>query len=449
MFMHKSKKGFTIVELVIVIAVIAILAAVLIPTFSNLVKKANMSADQQAVRQMNTALAADGAVVPTDIFKLHEVLSELGLSSEDYKPLTKDTYFFWDADLNRVLHVDDQYVVITPADYEGQAYTDKSNWFSLSLEIKEEKVTITDNKATVTNGAQMKYLLNKMNEGTKTLEITLDGTIDMMGAAFDLPQFNYNDGYNVTISGGTIKNAVTVDYAQEAVSGEDGQDGVYACALIPHVHCGNSVTISGVTFENLNIKNTNASGVGLLIGELSGGTATIEDVTIRNSTVIGHRNTGALVGTINYGSDSNGSGGAGGKLTLKGDIVLENVAVQTVGGRSGMLVGMLGAYGEVTATSAKIKLTNCAYELYKCEQNTGTAKVYDEDTKTYKTENLGLQSNGIVKSYALAQGEGDYAGQYVNQLEGKKFVENSLIMISNEEAKTSANDFYGATVTGW
>ena len=39
MFMHKSKKGFTIVELVIVIAVIAILAAVLIPTFSNLVKK--------------------------------------------------------------------------------------------------------------------------------------------------------------------------------------------------------------------------------------------------------------------------------------------------------------------------------------------------------------------------------------------------------------------------
>lgn len=34
------KNGFTIVELVIVIAVIAILAAVLIPTFSNLVKKA-------------------------------------------------------------------------------------------------------------------------------------------------------------------------------------------------------------------------------------------------------------------------------------------------------------------------------------------------------------------------------------------------------------------------
>ena len=44
MFMHKSKKGFTIVELVIVIAVVAILAAVLIPSFSSLIKKANNSA---------------------------------------------------------------------------------------------------------------------------------------------------------------------------------------------------------------------------------------------------------------------------------------------------------------------------------------------------------------------------------------------------------------------
>ncbi len=42
--MRKSnKKAFTIVELVIVIAVVAVLAAVLIPTFSNIVKKANDS----------------------------------------------------------------------------------------------------------------------------------------------------------------------------------------------------------------------------------------------------------------------------------------------------------------------------------------------------------------------------------------------------------------------
>ena len=42
-----NRKGFTIVELVIVIAVIAILAGVLIPTFSGIVQKAQDSALQQ------------------------------------------------------------------------------------------------------------------------------------------------------------------------------------------------------------------------------------------------------------------------------------------------------------------------------------------------------------------------------------------------------------------
>lgn len=57
---NNRKKGFTIVELVIVIAVIAILAAVLIPTFSNVIKKANESAVQQTAAALyREALALD------------------------------------------------------------------------------------------------------------------------------------------------------------------------------------------------------------------------------------------------------------------------------------------------------------------------------------------------------------------------------------------------------
>ena len=55
---HK-KKGFTIVELVIVIVVIAVLAAVLIPLFANLIEKAKLSVDQQTVDGMNKVLSAD------------------------------------------------------------------------------------------------------------------------------------------------------------------------------------------------------------------------------------------------------------------------------------------------------------------------------------------------------------------------------------------------------
>ena len=57
-----NKKGFTIVELVIVIAVIAILAAVMIPTFSGIVERANNSAVTQETREALTAMliANDG-----------------------------------------------------------------------------------------------------------------------------------------------------------------------------------------------------------------------------------------------------------------------------------------------------------------------------------------------------------------------------------------------------
>ncbi len=59
-----NKKGFTIVELVIVIAVIAILAAVLIPTFSNVVEKANESKALQEVRSAYITTIADELATP-------------------------------------------------------------------------------------------------------------------------------------------------------------------------------------------------------------------------------------------------------------------------------------------------------------------------------------------------------------------------------------------------
>ena len=45
-----NKRGFTLVELIIVIAVIAILATVLIPTFNGVIKKAKASAALQEAR---------------------------------------------------------------------------------------------------------------------------------------------------------------------------------------------------------------------------------------------------------------------------------------------------------------------------------------------------------------------------------------------------------------
>ena len=62
-----NRKGFTIVELVIVIAVIAILAGVLIPTFAGIVEKANQSARaQEAAAALKAVLVVEDGAFDTE-----------------------------------------------------------------------------------------------------------------------------------------------------------------------------------------------------------------------------------------------------------------------------------------------------------------------------------------------------------------------------------------------
>ena len=59
MKLRKTKKGFTIVELVIVVGVIGILSAVLIPTFVNLTENAKKNAELLEVRDAYAAYVAE------------------------------------------------------------------------------------------------------------------------------------------------------------------------------------------------------------------------------------------------------------------------------------------------------------------------------------------------------------------------------------------------------
>ncbi len=101
---NTNKKGFTLVELVIVIAVIAILAGVMIATFSNVVSDAQASADLQEVKSsvdaMYLSYVADNGDVPNALevkdgaFDGFVVVPSVGLkdiTADDIKDVPRTT----------------------------------------------------------------------------------------------------------------------------------------------------------------------------------------------------------------------------------------------------------------------------------------------------------------------------------------------------------------------
>ena len=94
---RNSKKGFTIVELIIVIAVIAVLAAVLIPTFSNLIQKANEAKDTALVSNLNKAVAMDTSKNETVYDVLTTVRENAGYDVGKINAAATNNEILWDS----------------------------------------------------------------------------------------------------------------------------------------------------------------------------------------------------------------------------------------------------------------------------------------------------------------------------------------------------------------
>ena len=111
MNLRKTRRGFTIVELVIVVAVIGVLAAVLIPTFVNLTQKANKASDDSLVRNLNTALAMaegdnaiyEGTPVSNHNDTMHDAVIDLEYEGYHLENLTTRTgeKLLWNIKTNR------------------------------------------------------------------------------------------------------------------------------------------------------------------------------------------------------------------------------------------------------------------------------------------------------------------------------------------------------------
>ncbi len=100
-----GKKGFTIIELIIVIAIMVILASISIPVYTNVLNKAKYTADQDSVAILNSLTSAYASMkeievadvfsgIESDEAKIALLVSESFLA-ETVTPAQEDAQFVW------------------------------------------------------------------------------------------------------------------------------------------------------------------------------------------------------------------------------------------------------------------------------------------------------------------------------------------------------------------
>lgn len=365
-----KKKGFTIVELVIVIAIIAILAAVLIPTFASLIRKANESADIQACRQMNTYLAVNEVTGNKDITDVYAALKAGGMTAKDYRPLVSDRYFFWDSKLNRVLYTDKDNKVLFPDEYKdvkskSEETTNGNQWYSLSgkIDTSSAKVVIPDKapEANTELSAASAADLVKIAEYVKqyksviqgqTITININANMNLNGADICFVDDNKSEyapnvvinGYNHTITGLYVSD----NHSGFGTSSDGSASNNYGAAMFGWVK---NLTVNNLTIDSA-VVGTYEKSQGAIFASHVSGDVNITNVTISNSTVYGKNKTGLLFGYVTKDAF---------KINLE-KINIVNSKVYANEGECGLLFGVATSSSETDDHNATITFSDVKFD---------------------------------------------------------------------------------------
>ena len=501
-----QKRGFTIVELVIVIAVIAILAAVLIPTFSSLISKANLSADMQAVREMNIALAADEAVngKPTTIEGAMKVIADAGYDVDSWNPISKGYEVYWYKIDNRcILYSAAKAAVEFPKEYSGKSFaTDAefaSNVYLYNQTFKKaSQVDFAykgETAGTVTVGGKEYTRATVISSGDANVDKACASVVIEKGADDSVK-------YTVVVEEKTGATAEELKKAQQAAG-----DYVYALFVqmdlntvakdaeiefpagtvidISHLEwnpvelftgkfggpdAAHPVTIKGLKltkdtgyaatykFRGSNSMYYCSGFFGAIYGNCEIKNVVFEDITIEtpaNDCILmakdKNSNTTAIIGGIVRPADYEGAT----------NVVIENVKVKnakiTGAARVGGLIGFIGGYKEADGTtvhglSGSVTINNCEFDgTVESLLNNGTYGTAGaivgfvdkfESGKTFEIKVSNTKISGAVKGYNV----GGIVGQVMGYT-GNTFIFDNVTVTANLETNSSdKNSTKGAII---
>ena len=415
---NTNKKGFTIVELVIVVAVIAILAAVLIPTFSGIIRKANISSDTVVAKNLNTAAIAAGADTFEDALA---AVREAGYYVANLNAKAVDCYFVWEDDSNQFVLYDLKNSEIIYSNTKVEGAPDASWCFAVSNSTVAAAVKAVLANITIKNTAASVADVNDIIAAGGETTIYIDESVVLEASNILLFE---NANANTTINLGTaqlntsglLDGVVPIQIKAGTVTFEGGViggGGAYIDADGQRVNSsletdeGSTVLIKGTVF------NVAASGYVTFKGDATLDSVTIDsenigvycggngDVVLENVTIdaagrcvwatnydgVNHTNKSATI-TIKSGTYNGGTGSfkdsyaAVTVVAYSGDIVIEGGEFTT---GSGILFQVMESNGSITLKGGTFAGKTLS-ELGKSgieELCNGTFKVTDNNDGTF------------------------------------------------------------------
>jgi len=109
------KKGFTLVELVVCVVVIAVLTGIAVAAYAGVQNRAKSAADDAVITQINTQLALNETEEGKNKTCYDAIMDveEIGFNMEKLVPSTKNCQFVWDQDNDRFAVIDEEMNIVS------------------------------------------------------------------------------------------------------------------------------------------------------------------------------------------------------------------------------------------------------------------------------------------------------------------------------------------------